>query len=130
METFSALLAFCALTGYLWIPVKRPVARSFDVFFDLRLNERLSKEYWGWSFERPSLSLWRHCYDYRLNRDELIESEICLRRIYTMHTLTKWPLSTRRNNLLLQNDVKIMDLQIWYYDLVVKFDRLLGNTVC
>ena len=26
-----------------WIPHKKPVTRSFDVFFDMRLNNRLSK---------------------------------------------------------------------------------------
>ena len=44
METFSALLAFCAgnspVTGE--FPAQRPVARSFDVFFDICLNKRLS----------------------------------------------------------------------------------------
>ena len=40
---------------------QRPVARSFDVFFDLRLNKRLSKQPWCWWFETPSWSLWRHC---------------------------------------------------------------------
>ena len=29
-------------TGHRWIPPQRPVARSFDVFFDLRLNKRSS----------------------------------------------------------------------------------------
>ena len=28
-------------------PAQRPVTRSFDVFFDLRLNKRLSKQSWG-----------------------------------------------------------------------------------
>ena len=46
MEPFSALLAICArnspVTGA--FPVQRPVTRSFDVFFDLRLNKRLSKQ--------------------------------------------------------------------------------------
>ena len=46
METFSALLAFCA--GNSPVPVEfhaqRPVTRSFDVTFDLRLNKRLSKQ--------------------------------------------------------------------------------------
>ena len=42
-------------------PTQRPVTRSFDVFFDLRLNERLSKQPWGWWFETLSWSLWRHC---------------------------------------------------------------------
>ena len=41
METFSALLALCArnspVTGE--FPSQRPVTRSFDVFFDLRLNK-------------------------------------------------------------------------------------------
>ena len=32
----------------------------YDVFFDLRLNKWLSKQPWGWSFETPSWSLWRH----------------------------------------------------------------------
>ena len=31
-------------TGPRWIPAQRPVTRSFDVFFDLRLNKRLSKQ--------------------------------------------------------------------------------------
>ena len=41
---FSALLAICegnsAVTGE--FPTQKPVTRSFDVFFDLRLNESLS----------------------------------------------------------------------------------------
>ena len=42
-------------------PAQRPVTRSFDVFWDLRLNKRLSKQWCGWWFETPSLPLWRHC---------------------------------------------------------------------
>ena len=45
METFSALLSLCAgispVTGE--FPSQRPVTRSFDIFFDLRLNKGLSK---------------------------------------------------------------------------------------
>ena len=63
METFSALLAICVgnspITGE--FPAQRPVTRSFDVFFDLRLKTRLSKQSFGWWFETPSRSLWRHC---------------------------------------------------------------------
>ena len=40
-----------------------PVTRSLDVFFDLHLNKRLSKQSWGWWFETPSCSWWRHCND-------------------------------------------------------------------
>ena len=42
-------------------PAQRPVTRSFGVFFDLRLNKRLSKQSWGWWFEKPPWSLWRQC---------------------------------------------------------------------
>ena len=63
METFSTLLAICAgnslVTGD--FPTQRPVTRSFDVFSDLRLNKRLSKQWWGWWFETPSRPLWPHC---------------------------------------------------------------------
>ena len=63
METFSALLAICA--GNSSVPgeftAQRPVTRSFDVFFDLRLNKRLSKRSWGGWFETLSRPLWRHC---------------------------------------------------------------------
>ena len=48
-------------TGPRWIPGQRPVTRSFDVFFDLRLNKRLNKQSWGWWFETLSRPLWRHC---------------------------------------------------------------------
>ena len=48
-------------TGPGEFPAHRPVTRSFDVFFDLRLNKRLIKQPWGWWFETPSWSLWRQC---------------------------------------------------------------------
>ena len=38
---------------------QRPVTRSFDVFFELRPNKRLSKQPWGWWFETLSHPLWR-----------------------------------------------------------------------
>ena len=63
METFSALLALCAgnspVTGE--FSTQRPVTRSFDIFFNLRLNIRLSKQSWGWWFEMPLHPLWRRC---------------------------------------------------------------------
>ena len=45
---------------------QRPVTRSFDVFFDLRLNKRFSKQSWGRWFEMTSRSLWRRCNDLRM----------------------------------------------------------------
>ena len=62
IETFSALLAICAGNSPVpgEFPVQRPVTRSFDVFFDLPPNKRLSKQSWGWWFETPSRPLQRH----------------------------------------------------------------------
>ena len=65
MQTFSALLTLCAgnspMTGE--FPSQRSETRSFDIFFDLLLNKRLSKQSCGWWFETQSPSLWRHCND-------------------------------------------------------------------
>ena len=67
METFSALLAICAGNSPVpgEFPTQRPVTRSFDVYFDLRPNNRLSKQLWGWWFETQSRPLWRHRNDSR-----------------------------------------------------------------
>ena len=63
METFSASLALCVgnspITGK--FPAQRPMTWGFDVFFDLRLNEQLSKQSWGLYFDTPRRPLWRHC---------------------------------------------------------------------
>ena len=63
METFSALLAICAgnSPGTGEFPARRPVTRSFGVFFNLRPNKRLSEQRYGWWFETPSSPLWCHC---------------------------------------------------------------------
>ena len=85
METFSALLAICAgnspVTGE--FPAQRPVTRSFDVFFYLRLNKRLSKQSRGWWFETPSLPLWRHSNVYEM----LIQ--VCL-KMATVSDTCQW----------------------------------------
>ena len=62
METFSALLAICAGN----FPAQRTVTRSCDVFFDLRLNKRLSKQSWGCNYVRlweniERIITWLHC---------------------------------------------------------------------
>ena len=70
METFSALLAICAgnspVTGE--FPAQRPVTRSFDVFFDLRLNKRMSNS-------RDAGDLRRH----RAHYDAIIMTHILAR---------------------------------------------------
>ena len=62
METFSALLALCVGNSPVPgdYPAQRPVTRSFDVFFDPRLNKRLIKQSWSWWFETLPRPLWRH----------------------------------------------------------------------
>ena len=63
METFSALLALCAGNSPVAreFPSQRPVTRSFDVYFDLHLNKRLSKQSIRRLFDKPSYLLWRQC---------------------------------------------------------------------
>ena len=54
---FPRYLAICAVPGE--FPAQRPVTRSFDVFFDLHPNKRLSKQWWCWWFETPPCPLRR-----------------------------------------------------------------------
>ena len=73
---FRALLAFCAenspVTGE--FPTQRPVTRSFDVFFDLGMQQQLSNQWRRQWFETPWRSLWRHCNDV-----DLIELDVILK---------------------------------------------------
>ena len=82
METFSALLVICAGNSPVpgEFPTQRPVTRSFDVFFDLRLNKRLSKQSWGWWFETPSRPLWRHRNGTQCSQHngECTETSLCI----------------------------------------------------
>ena len=87
METYSALLALCAGNSPVpgEFPAQRPVTRSFDVYFDLRPNKRLSKQSWGWWFETLSCSLLRHC-------NEVLVQSLCHNilsmAIYLKRTIT------------------------------------------
>ena len=63
MESLFPVTGFCEghspVTGE--FPTHWPVSRSLGVFFDLRLNQQLRKQWsrrWFWT---PSHSLWRHC---------------------------------------------------------------------
>ena len=81
METFSALLAICVgnlpVTGE--FPAQRPMTRSFGVFLDLRLYQRLSKQSLGWWFEMPSHPLWRNCNGQRFWKPQCmpVSKRIC-----------------------------------------------------
>ena len=68
MMTSSTGNIFCVtgllcgeFTGYWWIPRTKASDAEFDVFFDICLNKRMNKQWWGWWFETPSCPLWRHC---------------------------------------------------------------------
>ena len=62
-ETETFFPCYCSLWGE--FTSQRQVTQSFNIFFDLRLNKRLSKQSERWWFETPSRSLWRHCNFYR-----------------------------------------------------------------
>ena len=63
METSTALLGRCEgnppIAGD--FPSQIPITLRFDVFFELRLNKRLSKQSKLRWFQTPSRSLWRQC---------------------------------------------------------------------
>ena len=92
IETFPALLALCAgnspVTGHGEFLSQRPVTRSFDVFFDLGLNKRLSKQSKGWWFETPLCSLWR------LRNDSFEFHTMCAWNWYYFHK-EGWTTGTR-----------------------------------
>ena len=50
-------------TGHRWIPIQRLVTRSLVFSLFCALNKRLSKQMWGWWFQTPTRSLWRHIND-------------------------------------------------------------------
>ena len=66
-------------TVYRWIPIKMPVTRSFAVFFDLCLNKRLRRRWFG----APSHSLWRHC---NFNTRNFEKCFVCF-IVYDVHCL-------------------------------------------
>ena len=58
-----AFLSYQHCTGQ--FPTQRPMTQNFDVFFDMRLNKRWSKQSWGRWFDTPSRPLWRHCNGFK-----------------------------------------------------------------
>ena len=93
METFSALLAICApVPGE--FPAQRPMTRSFDVFFDLCLDKRLSKQSWGWWFETLSHPLWRHHNG--LNWDSGMDKQSHMFRDHFVYAPSQWKTTLQR----------------------------------
>ena len=89
-----------------------PVMRSFDVFFDLRLNKRLSRPPRGRWSETPSRSLWRQCnviiclhnfyiryFDSIMIMSFVFTWQVSLSSVY-FRTKRDWQLSEPRNLLI------------------------------
>ena len=67
----------------------RPVTRSFDIFLDLCLNKRLSKQLWGSWFKTPSCALWTQLFadihvQWRLFMQSLFDISFCYLTTATM----------------------------------------------
>ena len=118
-------------TGPGEVPTQRPVTRSFDVFFDLHPNKRLSKQWWGWWFETQSCPLWRHRNDYILPA-RVSYSEVSILfyiLVVCFRVLTVWfmELSSSCNVLeilksvkgLLQNNLEEIYIAFWNTSILV-----------
>ena len=105
METFSALLAICAGNSPVpgEFPAQRPVTRSFDFFFDLRPDKRLSKQPWGWWFETSLWSLCRQC-----NKNVNLDHYLCFLQLLDRNK--SW---TNMNAYNLNMEASIGRLHTW-----------------
>ena len=122
METVSALLGICVGNSPVpgEFPAQRPVARSFDVFFDLRLNKRLSKQSWGWWFETLSSPLWRHCNELSETQKACFLHTVANKNASPLRKLTR--LSMRRSPCLnVFNRCKLSMLFIYYQENIYYF---------
>ena len=63
-------------------PAQRPVKRSFDVFFDLRLNKRLSKQSWGWWLVAQGHPQWCQCNDFIFARYIKVGTKCVLKTMF------------------------------------------------
>ena len=95
METFSALLVLCVGNSSVTGDFQRPVTRSFGVLFDLHLNKRLSKQWWGWWFEVPWRSIWRQCnVDTKQPNSTQTSTQTCMDRHKISSLKAKMPYQT------------------------------------
>ena len=113
METFSALLAICArnspVTGE--FPTQRPVTRSFDIFFDLRMNCRENNG------EAGDLRSLRAHYDVIVTWYpwEPISTNL---RYMSVHGLFEMECTA---NIFFQNNLAYTELNLYHMDMSVLF---------
>ena len=97
-------------------PTQKPVTRSFDVFFDLYPNKRLSKRWWGRWFETPPCPLRRHRNE-QSNYLRLCFNKNTTRKKIRFHYKQEWdksrpPLTVI--NPLRRKHVRILEHQILF----------------
>ena len=107
--------------GHRWIPcTKSSDAELNDVFFDLRLYKRLSKQSWGWCFDTPSRSLWRHYNVFSVDFFMLFQIKHIARSISLVNMVkiavfkmaAKWKLMIPVTQILNITDKQILPLNI------------------
>ena len=124
-------------TGPGYFPTQRPVTRSFDVFFNLRLNKRLSKQWWGWWFETLSRPLWRHRNEFgqyskssdtnfssNLISEQIIVNKMGLGVSWCLMMISSWPFYQSNAQIFIQSFSTqfrsiLMQKQIWRLDICI-----------
>ena len=134
METFSVLLALCVGNSPVIgeFPSQRPVARSFDVFFDPRLKKRLNKQSKRRWFETPSRSVWRHCI-VQFGRHWLGPRDLNLKK-KVLYSSVSWVTIVLSDNgvwlVLYQAITRTADGYLWpIMKFLSKYDTFQGNEV-
>ena len=94
---------------------QRPVTRSFDLYFDLRRNKRLSKQSWGWWFETLSWSFWRHHND-RASNKEIVSMSWRLQDWIALDVSTREEIRCTPGTLFYQRRLSKVKLRIWGMD--------------
>ena len=91
-------------TGPPWIP--RTKARDAELWCFLRLNKRFRKQSWGWWFETPLRSLWRHCNDMIIFLADGVKGEI---RVYPQRLVA----NQKRESPLSMGYMTISHIMLW-----------------
>ena len=107
IELFSALLGLCAGNSPVTaeFPPRRPVTWRVDVFFDLRLKKKLSKQSRRWWFETPSHRLLGHCNDRYSNGIQTLAANLLCWKCQTYRQTPNKSRTLAGNNIADHTDV-------------------------